>query len=116
MLLKKDFLKVVVIGDFVGNTIPNDNFTVTGSYKVEDLPKLVEDHKIDIFFVPSVCAETFSYTTEEIINMGFPVAVFDIGAPSERVSVYKKGLILNSMKPEHILSSILKFLNNHPLD
>ena len=48
------------------------------------------EEDIDLFFIPSIWPETFSYTTSEIMSMHMPVAVFPIGAPVERVKFTKK--------------------------
>jgi glycosyltransferase involved in cell wall biosynthesis len=84
-----------------------------GRYKKTDLPKLMEENEIDIVFIPSIWPETFSYTTEEAIKMDLPVAVFDIGAPAERVKSYNKGVILEKQDPEYIISAIYKYFNKN---
>jgi len=99
-------LKITLIGD-TSRALYSKNFKITGRYKRDDLPKIVEDEKIDIFLIPSICPETFSYTTQEIIMMNMPIMVFDIGAPAERVKEYKKGIVL---KPDYI-DNIIKYLN-----
>jgi GT2 family glycosyltransferase/2-polyprenyl-3-methyl-5-hydroxy-6-metoxy-1,4-benzoquinol methylase len=81
-----------------------------GEYEKIDLPKLMETNEIDIILVPSICPETFSYTTEEAIKMELPIAVFDIGAPAERVKSYGKGIILQNQNPEYILRKIYNYL------
>jgi len=81
-----------------------------GKYKREQLPKLMLQNDIDIILIPSVWPETFSYTTEEAMKMGLPVAVFDLGAPAERVKLYEKGLILEKTDPEYILEKIRTFI------
>jgi GT2 family glycosyltransferase len=84
-----------------------------GRYKKTDLPKLMEENEIDIVFIPSIWPETFSYTTEEAIKMDLPVAVFDIGAPAERVKSYNKGVILEKQDPEYIVRTICKYFNKN---
>ncbi|ROL57688.1 glycosyltransferase [Bacteroidetes/Chlorobi group bacterium Naka2016] len=81
-----------------------------GVYQKEQLPDLMEENHIDIVLIPSICPETFSYTTEEAILMDLPVAVFNIGAPPIRVQNYDKGLILFKNDPENIVDSILNHL------
>jgi glycosyltransferase involved in cell wall biosynthesis len=81
-----------------------------GKYDKNELPDLMEKNEIDLVFIPSICPETFSYTTEEAINMNLPVAVFDLGAPVERVRFYQKGLILLKKEPEYIVREIFDYL------
>jgi glycosyltransferase involved in cell wall biosynthesis len=82
----------------------------TGRYKVEDIPSIMKDNKVDIIFIASIWPETFSYTTQEVINMGLPIASFDIGAPAERIAKYDKGLVINEMTAEAALKQISKFM------
>lgn len=81
------------------------------AYSKTDLPDLMESHEIDLVFIASICPETFSYTTQEAIEMGLPVAVFDLGAPAERVRQYPAGLILAEETPEYVYNSIRVHLN-----
>jgi hypothetical protein len=45
--------------------------------------------------------------------MGLPVAVFDIGAPAERVKIYDKGIILQKQDPEYIIRTICRYFNKN---
>jgi glycosyltransferase involved in cell wall biosynthesis len=82
---------------------------MTGRYNREDLPNLVVQHQIDLFLIPSICPETFSYTTQEIMMMQMPLMVFDVGAPAERVKSYEKGYIVPHTDPETILQTVSLF-------
>ena len=81
-------------------------FSQTGRYTREEIPRLTLEQDIDMFLIPSVWPETFSYTTSEIISMGFPVAVLPVGAPVERVKRYAKGLVLKNEQPENIVEEM----------
>ena len=85
--------------------------SITGPYIREQLPGIIETQKINLIFIPSVWPETFSYTAQEAIEMGMPVAVFDLGAPAERVKKYSKGLIIEKIDAEYALRKILEFTN-----
>ncbi len=105
----KDYnnIHLVVIGEFANQS----NATlVTGKYNRSELPDLLEKHQIDIVLIPSVCPETFSYTTAEAMMMQLPVACFNIGAPVERVSQYEKGLVISKIdavnKKEEVVITI----------
>ena len=82
-------------------------FSQTGRYTREEIPRLTLEQDIDMFLIPSVWPETFSYTTSEIISMGFPVAVLPVGAPVERVKRYGKGLVLKNEQPENIVEEMI---------
>ena len=87
-----------------------DNIFAHGKYKARNLPRIMQKHKIDLVFIPSVWPETFSYTTSEAMSMGLPVACYDMGAPAERISKYSRGLILNKISPKENLMEIIKFI------
>ena len=80
---------------------------ITGSYNPKDLPRLTLEHDIDIFFIPSIWPETFSYTTQEVIEMDMPIACFDLGAPAERVKEYDKGLIIPEISARSAIDAII---------
>ena len=71
---------------------------IYGPYKKEELPNIIKNHEINVIFIPSIWPETFCYTAEEGMKMGLPVAVFDLGAPAERVKNYEKGIVLDYSK------------------
>ncbi len=85
--------------------------TLHGKYDRNELPLLMEQTHIDIILIPSIWPETFSYTTEESILMDLPVAVFDLGAPGERVRRYAKGIILRDRSPRAIFKSIDQYFD-----
>ena len=102
-------IKIIVIGS-LSHPVRSKNLIITGHYNKEDLPDLVEEHAIDIFFISSVWPETFSYTAEEAMKMCMPLAVFNIGAPAERVKHYEKGLVINRINSGFALDCILSWV------
>jgi len=52
-----------------------------GRFELEDL----ERAPLDVAVVPSVTAESFSYTVDEAIQLGLPLLVSDLGALPERI-------------------------------
>lgn len=95
--------RVRVIGN-LDTAVPG--ISSTGSYEAEQLPELIEGLGINVFLVPSIWPETFSYVTSELMTLQLPIVCFDIGAPAERVRTYAKGRVLNSHEPENILRCI----------
>ncbi len=100
-------IRFVVIGSYKET---HDGLIVTGKYKPSELPLLIEKYDIDIVFIPSICPETFSYTTAEAMSMDIPVVCYNLGAPAERVAKYKKGLVLNEINPAENLTEIKDFV------
>ena len=95
-----------------GPSIKNSNFIQLGKYRQEDLSDLTLEYDIDIFFVSSIWPETFSYTTQEVIEMGMPIACFDLGAPAERVKEYDKGIIIPEITALCALETMIKWHEN----
>lgn len=93
--------------------IPEGLCHCTGSYERTSLPSLVLENDIDIILIPSIWPETFSYTCQEAMRMGLPVACFDIGAPAERVKVYDKGIIVPQINADIALLTLLKYGETH---
>ena len=87
-----------------------DGATWHGEYQRDALPELMERHQVDIIFIPSICGETYSQTAQEARLMGMPLAVFDIGALTERVAGYDNGVIISRMDPMVALDEIEKFV------
>jgi glycosyltransferase involved in cell wall biosynthesis len=111
-LLRSNDNKDVVInifGDIV-EEYRHPLIRMKGRYKREDLPEIMENEKMDIVFIPSIWGETFCRTAEEAMLMDMPVAVFNIGAPPERVKNYKKGLIIDEIRPDLALKMIVEFV------
>ena len=88
------------------------NIKFLGKYEVTDLPNILERENIDLVFIPSIWPETFSYTTEEAINMGVAVACFNIGAPAER---NKDGCIIADISAKSALEEINSCLTKRKL-
>jgi glycosyltransferase involved in cell wall biosynthesis len=101
-------INIVLIGE-ISEYIKSEHFYVTGRYEREALPQLIKEHEIDIFLLPSICPETFSYTTQEIMMMDMPLMVFDLGAPAERIIDYNKGYIVDKVSSEAVLETIQQF-------
>ena len=76
---------------------------------MDKVSKLVLENEIDVIFIPSIWPETYSYTTQEAIEMEMPVVCLNIGAQAERVSEYNMGRVIDSFDSEIILDEIINF-------
>lgn len=101
-------INIILLGSTL-EEFKHKNFKQTGTYTTDMIPKLALENDIDLFFVSSICPETFSYTTQEIINMGMPIVSFNIGAPAERIRKYNKGLVLSDFDVKNSLNKIIEF-------
>ena len=102
-----------------------------GSYNSDTLASIIEKNKISMCFIPSVCCETFSITTQDCIEVGVPVATFALGAMKERIFGIKNALVIEEITNSNIskfsdqeianiaITNILTFIenkSNKPLD
>ena len=84
------------------------NIHYMGSYKIENLTKIIKEQGISSVFFPSICPETFSYTVSELMYVGVPVACFNFGAQEEKVSNYKYGEVIKDFDNDSILEALKK--------
>lgn len=105
-------VKIVHFGD-TEKTFMSPYYQNLGPYDKSQLSDLIEKYKINIMFIPSIWPETFSYTTEECIQMDMPIAVFDLGAPAERVRHYTKGIVIDNIDCVYALNKIVEYYHEH---
>lgn len=108
MAERGDGSRITVVGTIHGDLDPRAA-TVTGPYERDRVVEAVEASGAGLFLIPSLCPETFSYTAEELVRMGVPVAVFDMGALPERVRGHAKGRVLTATDAEGVLAELLAF-------
>jgi glycosyltransferase involved in cell wall biosynthesis len=101
-------IRVVVIGE-VDIGLASERLKVTGVYRRDDLVDLIEAHGVNLLFFPSICPETFSYVTEEMILLGLPVVAFDLGAPGERLKSYGKSRLCSEVSARSALAALVDF-------
>ena len=101
-------VRITVIGSV---DLPCDPLVLqtTGPFQRDQLPRLVEESAINLFLLPSICPETFSYVTQELMSLNLPLACFDLGAPADRVARYSKGRVLHRSDAGSLLDDLLRF-------
>ncbi|WJE53835.1 glycosyltransferase [Bacillus cereus] len=87
-------------------------FEVTGRYEVDNLSDILAKNEIALVINPSICPETYSYTTSEAMLSGYPIITFNLGAPAQRVKKYQCGWILDNMTSNEILNLLKSLLRN----
>lgn len=98
-------ISFILIG--VGDPSIEGRLRCTGEYRHDELPDIVSREEIDVFLLPSIWPETFSYTCSEIIAMKMPVLAFDLGAPAEHIARYESGAVVPlDSKPEVIIRTL----------
>jgi GT2 family glycosyltransferase/glycosyltransferase involved in cell wall biosynthesis len=95
LINRNDFesVSLSIIGESGVDLDPN--FLITGRYSRDSLVNTVESLGINIFLMPSIWPETYSYVADEMIAMNLPIVCFNVGAQAEKISIYNKGLVLD---------------------
>lgn len=101
-------LQVVVLGTLEAKDAPTTLIRL-GAYDREELCRLLIKHQVHMALMPSICPETFSYVTHELIQLGVPLICFDIGAQAEAVSAYGRGCVIPLGNAQALLSQIQAF-------
>lgn len=97
--------RIVIIGNLEGRA--NSNIVrQTGTYQRSKLATAIQNSGANVMLFSSIWPETFSYVTQEIIQLNLPLACFNYGAPAERVKEYSKGLVLMSQEPPKVLEGL----------
>ena len=102
-------IQIIIIGE-IATSVNSKHLTVTGKYTHDRLQHIILQNNIDIFLTPAIWPETFSYTSEEIMQMNLPLAVFNIGAPAERAINYDKALIISKIDARTALDEITHYI------
>ena len=91
---------------------PSGKFEITGKYLNKDISNILARRKVSVVLIPSIVPETYSYTTTEAMHSGYPVMVFPLGAPADRVRKTDGGWILNNISEKAVREKIIELFNN----
>ena len=72
------------------------NYVYHGLYNKTELPKLLNDNKIDLVLLLSTCPESYSYVLSEVAYAKVPAMSFDIGALANRIKKDKIGWVIDA--------------------
>jgi GT2 family glycosyltransferase len=106
--IDKNKLKNFTLINFGGINPHYDHHVIIkkGPYQLQNLHYALVTAKIDVILIPSVCAETFSFTTREAIESGIPTACFNFGGQYDQVKKYSKGIVVDKIDPAALLEQI----------
>lgn len=91
----------------------SQNINKTGAYTIDNLYEKLIEHRIDLIFIPSVCSETFSFTTREAIESNIPTACFQLGGQYDQIKNYSKGIVIKHISAKAILESFDNFFQTN---
>jgi len=84
-----------------------------GLFQREKLPEVLKEE--DVFILPSICHESFSFTIREAHSLGLPVIASRIGAIPEAVKDGSDGFLFNPGDSEDLRKSMLRFIDDPEL-
>ena len=90
---------------------PSGKFEITGPYDSAKISDLLAKQRVCLVLIPSIWPETFSYTTGEAIASGYPIIVFNLGAPAERVRRENAGIVVSEISADAMWKAISQKLN-----
>ena len=86
--------RIVVIGEIERAYVLPPPHIVHGRYEQSRIAALAREYRIGLWFVPSICPETFSFATHEALSTGLPVVSFDLGAQADALNNAPNGHVL----------------------
>ena len=93
--------RIVVIGEMDGQFRLPAPHIVHGRYRLEEISALACRYDVGVWFMSSICPETFSFATHEALSTRLPVVGFDLGAQAEALRGSRHGHVL-TVGPEDI--------------
>lgn len=102
---RKATISITVIGMLEAKA-PRNIVHITGPYEPADLPNKIQKSGANVFLLPSIWGETFSYVAHELVAMELPFACFDFGAQADLARSYERGLVIKSMEAPEIVNSL----------
>jgi GT2 family glycosyltransferase/glycosyltransferase involved in cell wall biosynthesis len=116
---KKLSVNIVVIGNTLlwpdGYVSTRKKFRVHGRYNRKYLSSLLEQYHVSAVLIPSICPETFSFTTSEALLLGYPVICFNLGASADRIRKHQCGIVVDDNSVEALLEAVSKLINQPQL-
>lgn len=107
----KNNVRIILLGE-ISPQFDHSAIQKSGAYTRDILYDLIRKNFIDLFLIPSVLPETFSYTTAEAILTGLPVFSYNLGGQADQVKNYKNGIILNEIEVNSTLQTITKYIQS----
>lgn len=83
------------VNSYLNESHEEKNYVCHGSYKQNELPKLLNENNIDLVLLTSILPETFSYTLSETLFAKIPCVSYNLGAMANRIKKENVGWVLD---------------------
>jgi GT2 family glycosyltransferase/glycosyltransferase involved in cell wall biosynthesis len=91
---------------------PRQQVVLHGTYRREDLPRMLAEAAVDLVLLLSPWAETYSYTLSEAWRLGLPVVGSSLGAIGERISCLGGGVTVDPWDPAAVAATLRRLLED----
>ena len=112
--LNKLNICINVIGDYVDSEFQNTPYLkLHGRFNHDDIANVLNAKEINCFLMPSICPETFSYVTQEMMATGLPIITFNLGGQAQFISGYIHGSVVQSVNSILMFNELEHLFNEH---
>jgi GT2 family glycosyltransferase/glycosyltransferase involved in cell wall biosynthesis len=101
--------RIIILGELAPQ-FDHPAIQKSGAFHPHILYDLMRKNHIDVFFIPSIWPETFSYTTAEAILTGMPVFCYNLGGQADQVRNYRYGHIIKEIDARNTLQEIIEYM------
>ncbi len=103
-----------IIGAYDGSLFVNTPYLkLHGRFEHDIIANILNNKDINCFIMPSICPETFSYVTQEMMATGLPIIAFNLGAQAQFLSKYESGILVDEINPQKVFDEVFKLYQSH---
>lgn len=84
-----------------------------GRFEHDNIANILNNKDINCFIMPSICPETFSYVTQEMMATGLPIIAFNLGAQAQFISDYTNGILVKFVNSVLMFKEIERLFTEH---
>lgn len=103
-----------VIGFYDNNKFNNTPFLkLHGRFTHNEIASILNSKEIHCFLMPSICPETFSFTTHEMMATKLPIIGFNLGAQGQFIGSYENGKLIRDVNAALMFKEVEKLYKNY---
>ncbi|MCU7812637.1 MAG: hypothetical protein KZQ77_15625, partial [Candidatus Thiodiazotropha sp. (ex Notomyrtea botanica)] len=110
---RQETIEIHVFGSLNGiSTGSDDVLKMHGPYKRENIVKILNENEINIVLMPSICPETFSFVTAELLDTNVDVMTFDLGAQADLTNSKSNGYVVPLFSDVPLIDHVVEVVRN----
>ena len=83
------------------------------SFSHNEIAAVLNNKEIHCFIMPSICPETFSYVTQEMIATSLPIIGFNLGAQGQFIGSYENGELVQLVDSQLMFKAVEKLYQEY---